>query len=420
MIINVQTGVTYNQPAPAPSTNPNNPTDTTGGMWVAASISDQAASTTISTSTDGTTWTTTAVLQGPPVSGLTWGAGKWLAFRTPDSGEGATILESTDLRTWTPVATIADRLTDIAYGDGQFLAVGYSAAITPGSNVAVGVAYSSADGHSWTKETGDVPNSDSIGFGNGTWITTGFIKGDYGEWTLNRSTDGKTWPNDGGGSPDVFEDMAAYGGGQWLVGGQPSLTGVGTSPNYPDGAMSTSPDGRSWSPVAEGQFPMNAIAGLAYGNGMWMAVGKDGTHPNGIHGNPSAQFFTSTDGRTWSKAGHLDTEPTDLAFGGTDTTASPSGPTDTIATSDPPCTTEAIQAALQKAVGTIYKRAPDATYARIVCNGSWAAVNQITTPEHGDHTKIVFRANGDQWEVGGDCTDPNIPANIFEYACPSS
>jgi hypothetical protein len=206
-------------------------------------------------------------------------------------------------------------MNDIAYGDGRFLAVGYTDP-EPGSNVAPHVAYTSSDGHTWTEAEGSgMGPADSIAFGDGVWIGTSFIKGDYGEWSLARSTDGKTWPYDGGDNPAVYEDTAAYGGSQWLIGGQPSLVGVNRAPDNPDGALYASPDGLSWTAVGTGQFAMNPIAGLAYGNGKWVVVGKDATQPNGIHGNPSTQFFTSTDGRTWTKSGHLDTEPIARAFG---------------------------------------------------------------------------------------------------------
>src|SRR5438132_6167448 len=70
ILVNITTGDTYTQPV-----------GNGGGEFVAASSSVQQSQTTISTSSDGTTWKTKTTLTGR-VRGLAWGNGTWLALRT--------------------------------------------------------------------------------------------------------------------------------------------------------------------------------------------------------------------------------------------------------------------------------------------------------------------------------------------------
>ena len=107
------------------------------GWFVGTSIGDAGYQTQLSTSPNGTAWTARQ-LKEPLTGGLAWANGKWLALSLV--GE-TSVLESTDLRSWSSVTTVPAKLHDIAYGDGQWIAVGGES----DNDIGHGVVYTSAD-----------------------------------------------------------------------------------------------------------------------------------------------------------------------------------------------------------------------------------------------------------------------------------
>lgn len=312
-VIDIRTGGEYSQPLGGG-----------GAQFVAASVAPAGDSTTISTSPDGTAWTTTAVLPGR-VGGLAFGKGKWRAFRATSSG--SEVLESADVHTWNPVATISGFLQDTVYADGRWIAVGGE----DDGVIGRGVVYASTDGRSWRRVAGlrETTILDSVSYGNGVWIAvTGAHQ--YGDPSATfRSTDGVTWTLDRDrGLAGQSDGRIAFGSGRWVMGGFDISSGSGNPSE--GGTVSISTDARTWTTAPNAPFLHNPVMGVAFGNGQWLAITQDGDQPNGTQRTPSSGFFASGDGKTWTRRGHLDPQGFDIAFG--ETTAGSATPAETTPT----------------------------------------------------------------------------------------
>jgi len=197
-------------------------------------------------------WTSHSVAYGS--DGVAYGDGQFVAVG------GGTILASTDGANWTLRAEIygAPLLEDVAYGNGLWVAVGTWMNLRP-----TGAVLTSTDGATWTSSSVPVLLS-GVAYANGQFLAVG-----AGALT---STDGASWtvPNPGlqGGLNGI-----CYGNGQFV--------GVG-----PSGAILTSSDGANWTGRYSGTA--NRLQRVAYGNGQFVAVGWYGT------------ILTSTDGATWT------------------------------------------------------------------------------------------------------------------------
>jgi hypothetical protein len=321
-VMNITTGDVYSQPAGGTGA---------GGEFVVATQDSQATRTTISTSADGITWKTVRTVGGL-VRGLAWGDGKWLAVNSSQgSAHTSQILESADLRTWRSVATIPSVVNDIAYHAGRWLAVG---GVVTGTDEMAGefpdgAVYSSTDGTAWSRVAvvADAPQFTSVEFGDNTWVAVGNGIHQGGEESRSFvSKDTRHWtPSNGAQVSGQSFGRLAFGSGQWVLGGKGAM-------NPTDGAISFSSNGASWTTAAH--FTNDPIVGVAYHGGEWMAVGAD-TSPATYQGT-STTVFVSSNGRTWSKRGHLTTVVVDLAFGG----SAPTGGT----ASTPAATTPSTQA----------------------------------------------------------------------------
>ena len=308
-LVNITTGDTYTQPV-----------GNGGGEFVAASSSAQQSQTTISTSSDGTTWKTLTTLTGR-VRGLAWGNGKWLALRTSQgNASGSAVLESTDLKTWNQVATEPDNLEDIVYGNGRWIAVGRVAVHTGTINDAFPPAavYASSNGETLTRVASldHAPPFTSVAYGDDAWIAVGNGIHQGGEPSFAyRSTDGTTWTRetDTGLSTSEAQGELAFGAGRWVVGGL-DVSPSGGYGGAQSGIINTSTNATNWSSGGGSHFAGNTIRGVAYGNGQWLAVSANG------------DMFASSDGATWSKRGHVAAQGWDLAFGGGSSTVGAAAP----------------------------------------------------------------------------------------------
>jgi hypothetical protein len=179
----------------------------------------------ISTSTDGTTWTT-------PVQNTTLGANNWYGLcyngdKFVTLSSNGSISTSTDGTTWTTPSQISN-LGDhswqaLTYGNGKF--VGISSA---------GWVSDSSDGTTWNTSTRDTnlaayQGVSSITYGNNKFVALG--RAGY-VWT---STDGITWST----GTKVFNNISA----SWL--GLDYYNGHFIAINN-DGYISTSTDGTTW------------------------------------------------------------------------------------------------------------------------------------------------------------------------------
>lgn len=114
------------------------------------------------------------------------------------------------------------------------------------------------------------------------------------------STDGIIWSKSPEFDLGVHMRGIAYANGLWVAVGQDWLGATG---NWP-GAIFTSTDGVTWTRRYQANIGVTALYKVAYGNGTWVAVGESG------------MIVTSTDGLTWSQQTSGTTETiTDIAYG---------------------------------------------------------------------------------------------------------
>jgi len=143
------------------------------------------------------------------------------------------------------------------------------------------VLSTSSDGINWIPVPVDpfVGGSAGVRFVNGVFYATGSTPNN----TICRSTDGINW------EPLVLFPggivcNVAYGNGIWIA--------VGSNQERTQ-SIAISPDGIIWNPV-DSPFTGQSGQDIAYGNGLWIAVGSSNTGVN---------MATSTDGMVWNPVG---------------------------------------------------------------------------------------------------------------------
>mgnify|MGYP000750277389 CR=1 FL=1 len=217
-----------------------------------------------------------------------------------ESGGGkATVLWSRDCQKWTAVVLDERELAAVAYGNGIFVAVGFS-----------GLCLTSKDGIHWSKEkTIDRNNFLSIIFHDGRFYAAGSRNAQF------ISRDGKNWsaapiPHDEGGysswksiafgrdrivAAGLFQPAAVFkktGNGLSFVkssSGSPTLNGVTYGNSIfvgcgLSGQVSWSSDGEKWNTSKIGGETLNSVA---FGKGIFVMVGDGGS------------IRTSRDGIKW-------------------------------------------------------------------------------------------------------------------------
>ncbi|PCK04619.1 MAG: hypothetical protein COA42_19020, partial [Alteromonadaceae bacterium] len=159
--------------------------------------------------------------------------------------------------------------TDVAYGNGVFVAVGYTAGTA-------NQVMTSPDGVTWTARTSAADNYwYGITYGNGLFVAVAYDPG-----TGNRvmtSADGITWTSRTNPVDSGWLDVV-YAEGQFVA---VAFSGAG------DRVM-TSPDGITWTARTESEA--SDWRGITHGNGMYVAVANGGTN----------RVMTSPDGITWT------------------------------------------------------------------------------------------------------------------------
>ena len=152
----------------------------------------------------------------------------------------------------------------IAYGGGQFVAVGRGGAISV-----------SPDGQNWsTAVSGTTVELTDVAYGNGR-----FVVSSYALNGVLTSTDGRTWvrPSIPPSNEWLRATRLAYGAGRFVVAGDV-------------GYVSTSTDGLTWSPGASGTA--SRITDLAFGGDRFVAVLETG------------ETIYSSTGVQWTAGGH--------------------------------------------------------------------------------------------------------------------
>jgi hypothetical protein len=197
----------------------------------------------------------------------------------------------TDGKTWyyPGVNTRKMTLNGVAYGNGQFVAVG-NAPLDNGTTGlgASNVIYSSSDGDNFTVcETvhlvGGAKSFNDVTFGNGRFVAVG------DDALIQTSTDGKNWTYSQVNFGQKLTGVA-YGNGRYAA--------VGSK-----GVMLWSYDAKTWK--KSDYLGISSFNGISYVNGIFVAVGPNGT------------LATSTDGNFWYfKAVGNNNNLTSVSFGG--------------------------------------------------------------------------------------------------------
>jgi hypothetical protein len=263
------------------------------GVWVAVGRGG-----TILTSQDGRTWTDVSV-PAPLLTDVTYGNGRFVAVG------GDTIMRSVDGITWTRVAngsasgvTFANgifvavgasiqtsydgekwsisplvpkwALSRVAYGAGQFVAVGGTDAL----NYLESVAYASEDGTNWMRVavTGGSGNLDSLAYADGGFVASSSRSRFGGIATIGITTN----------VSNTFSGGAIPAGG--LASGSMGLLKV-ESPGY----VSVGGNNKSY------QLLASYLTGCSFVDGHYLVFGAgfDGTKFNG------SAIFMSEDGMAW-------------------------------------------------------------------------------------------------------------------------
>ena len=221
-------------------------------------IGEKGSQTPVYSSTDGMGWHYSASL---PISykhcNLTFGNGLFVVTCSDGS-----IFTSTAGDHWkqqsSPVTTA---LRDVAWGEGRFLAVGYK-----------GNLITSVDGTAWGSERSGVGNDlKAVAAGGGRMVVLG------SGHTVVVSEDGMNWM--ARNQHSVLMNAVVYAGGQYVS--------VGSAPLGGSSHIFTSPDGMVWTQRVSSIS--QRLNGVAYGQGLYVAVGDAGT------------ILSSSDGITWRK-----------------------------------------------------------------------------------------------------------------------
>jgi hypothetical protein len=237
----------------------------------------------IYTSADGVTWTArTSSFGTTPITSVAYSPTLGLFVAVGWTGRTA---HSADGITWTlnTALTGTPDLLAVTWGAGLFVAGGNSSTIT-----GITTMYTSPDGITWTSRTlaGIATNGTvkSVAFGNGLFVVVGI----FGQGAT--SPDGITWTaldvGTGsaaiGGTPEYDLQCVRFFNNLWLASGD-------------NGFLFTSIDGLHWVSRTSGfgiktatQSPI--VYGVAYGNGIYFAVGSNG-----------GTFSQSRDGILWSQ-----------------------------------------------------------------------------------------------------------------------
>jgi len=175
---------------------------------------------------------------------------------------------------WRNPLPTGDDLTSIAYGDGQWLAVGNGGNILTSNN-----------GTSWiVQTTGTSRYLSKVAWNGSQWVVVGT------EGTILSSSNGSSWVEQISGSTTDLEDVA-WNGNQWVAVGY-------------NGVILTSDNGSSWTLQTTGVT--NRLCKVAWNGSQWITVGWYGA------------ILTSVDGNTWvvQSAGPTKYDFEDVAWNG--------------------------------------------------------------------------------------------------------
>ncbi len=216
----------------------------------------------VMTSSGGTTWTSRDPGTSASLSGVAYGNGTFAAV-----GENGTILTSADNGvSWTnrPSGAVGS-LRGITYSNGVFAAVGDNGTILTSTD----------NGATWVvKNSGAIGSLWDIASGNGVFVAVG-----DGGIIMTSADNGAAWISK---VSETIEDLRGVvsGGGIFVTVGM-----FGT-------ILTSADNGATWTSQASGLSADLDFYGIAYGNGMFVAVGEN-------YASGTGQIMTSADGTTW-------------------------------------------------------------------------------------------------------------------------
>ena len=244
-------------------------------IWCVAFANDTFAATTsqgnVLTSPDGLSWKSTPASPGTVLTSIAYGQGQWVAV-----GSGGTILVSGDLATWTKVVSpTSSKLNGVAFVDEGpqldfFVAVGDNGTILTTNNV-----------QSWTT----VP-SGVTGFLHGISYSINYVLVTGQGGVLLRGYEGTAFAPVTSGTSANLESALRLPSQRCIVVGSGG-TAIHDSPFSGSLAELADPFDGWQSSASTGSTA--TFRGLAYGNGTVVAAGEQGT------------ILTSPDGTTWTQ-----------------------------------------------------------------------------------------------------------------------
>jgi hypothetical protein len=256
------------------------------GLWVAVAAAigtaEHPGTHQIMTSSDGITWTARTAAAVSDWRSVAYGNGLWVAVASSGTDR---VMTSTDGINWTArTAASASFWRGVVYGedangDGLWVAVA-----TGGTDRVM----TSTDGITWTARTSPENSWFALAYGkggdgNGLWVATA-IAGSTSR--VMTSPDGIQWTartSDPACCNHYFS--VAFGEGEDGTG---LWVAVSNTNNAPGSRVMTSPDGITW--TAGTATSDSQWRGVAYGNGLWVAVAAEGPD----------RVMTSPDGITWT------------------------------------------------------------------------------------------------------------------------
>lgn len=251
---------------------------------VVGQASNLADMKTCAVSTDnGNTWTEYNMSQTLPYPWLAvaYGADKWVAV----GGSGTLFNYSSDAITWSQAFMPADTVWNgIAFGSGTFVALGLTDRVA-----------TSTDGVNWTlRSLPDSRDWRDVAYGAGVFVAVA-ADTDQAAYSLDL---GATWANCTMPQIDAWNTVA-YGDNTW----------VAVSGDY-DGRVNaaTSPDGITWT---SSLLPNAAWEDMAYGQGRFVVV------EGFVLANSNIGAITFDQASTWSNVTLPSADWTAITYGGT-------------------------------------------------------------------------------------------------------
>jgi hypothetical protein len=226
---------------------------------------------TVLTSLDAVSWTSQYAGTFYSLNGITYAGGQFVAV-----GEQTTILTSPDGTVWTPRSSGIWELFDIVQAEGLYVAVGGIAGTV--NALPAGVILTSPDGRIWTRRAPTLSQPClSVAYGAGLFAIVS--QNQYGTSVVLTSDDGVNWQSNDTGTQYSLAGLA-YGNGTWVA-----VVGSIDYPSYGVGTILASDNMLDWSEVYSNAFPIN---GVVFGGGRFIASRGNGT------------FLISSNGLNWA------------------------------------------------------------------------------------------------------------------------